>query len=187
MEILTVSEMTAADQAAIAGGTPGFALMRSAGQAVAEVAEAMAERGRIVVVAGRGNNGGDGFIAAAELAARGRDVAVILLCDRATLKGDAALASAEWKGEVLPCDPKALTKALGRPNLIIDALFGAGLNRPVKGDPFAMIAAMNASGAPILSVDLPSGINGDTGEVMGIAVEASATVTFFRRKPGHLL
>lgn len=183
MEILTVSEMTAADQAAIAGGTPGFALMRSAGQAVAEVADAMAERGRIVVVAGRGNNGGDGFIAAAELAARGRDVAVILLCDRATLKGDAALASAEWKGEVLPCDPAAL----GQPNLIIDALFGAGLNRPVKGDPLAMIEAMNASGAPILSVDLPSGINGDTGEVMGIAVEASATVTFFRRKPGHLL
>lgn len=183
MEILTVSEMTAADQAAIAGGTSGFALMRSAGQAVAEVAEAMAERGRIVVVAGRGNNGGDGFIAAAELAARGRDVSVILLCDRATLKGDAALASAEWKGEVLPCDPAAL----GQPNLIIDALFGAGLNRPVKGDPFAMIKAMNASGAPILSVDLPSGINGDTGEVMDIAVEASATVTFFRRKPGHLL
>ena len=183
MEILTVAEMTAADQAAIAGGTSGFALMRSAGQAVAEVAEAMAERGRIVVVAGRGNNGGDGFIAAAELAARGRDVSVILLCARATLKGDAALASAEWKGEVLPCDPAAL----GQPNLIIDALFGAGLNRAVKGDPFAMIKAMNASGAPILSVDLPSGINGDTGEVMGIAVEASATVTFFRRKPGHLL
>ncbi|EGP07194.1 hypothetical protein CSIRO_3202 [Bradyrhizobiaceae bacterium SG-6C] len=183
MEILTVSEMTAADQAAIAGGTPGFALMRSAGRAVAEVAEAMAERGRIVVVAGRGNNGGDGFIAASELAARGREVSVILLCDRATLTGDAALASAQWTGEVLPCDPAAL----GRPNLIVDALFGAGLNRPVKGDPFAMIAAMNASGAPILAVDLPSGINGDTGEVMGIAVEASATVTFFRRKPGHLL
>jgi hypothetical protein len=114
---------------------------------------------------------------------RGRDVAVILLCDRATLTGDAALASAEWKGEVLPCDPAAL----GRPNLIVDALFGAGLNRAVKGDPFAMIEAMNASGAPILSVDLPSGVNGDTGEVMGIAAEASATVTFFRRKPGHLL
>lgn len=183
MEILTVSEMTSADQAAIAGGTSGFSLMRRAGQAVALAAEAMAERGRILVVAGRGNNGGDGFIAAAELAAKGRDVSVILLCDPATLKGDAALAAAEWKGEVLSCDPAAL----GRPNLIIDALFGAGLNRPVKGDPYAMIEAMNASGVPILSVDLPSGINGDTGEVMGIAVEASATVTFFRRKPGHLL
>ncbi len=126
---------------------------------------------------------GDGFIAAAELAAQGRDVTVILLCDRATLKGDAALASAEWKGPVLPCDPAAV----GQPNLIIDALFGAGLDRPVKGDPQAMIEAMNASGVPILAVDLPSGISGDTGEVMGVAVEASATVTFFRRKPGHLL
>lgn len=183
MEILTVAEMASADEAAIAGGTSGFALMRSAGQAVAQVAEAMAERGRILVVAGRGNNGGDGFIAAAELAARGRDVSVILLCDRASLKGDAAFAAEEWTGAVLPCDPQAI----GKPNLIIDALFGAGLNRPVKGDPHAMIAAMNASGVPILSVDLPSGINGDTGEVMGIAVEASVTVTFFRRKPGHLL
>lgn len=183
MEILTVSEMTSADQAAIAGGISGFSLMRRAGQAVALAAEAMAERGRILVVAGRGNNGGDGFIAAAELAAKGRDVSVILLCDPATLKGDAALAAAEWKGPMLSCDPAAL----GQPNLIIDALFGAGLNRPVKGDPYAMIEAMNASGVPILSVDLPSGINGDTGEVMGIAIEASATVTFFRRKPGHLL
>lgn len=183
MEILTVSEMTGADQAAITAGTSGFALMRRAGQAVADVADQMAPHGAILVVAGRGNNGGDGFVAAAELAAKGRDVSVALLCDRATLKGDAALAAAEWKGEVLPCDPAAL----GQPNLIIDALFGAGLNRPVKGDPYAMIEAMNASGVPILSVDLPSGINGDTGEVMGIAVEASATVTFFRRKPGHLL
>jgi hydroxyethylthiazole kinase-like uncharacterized protein yjeF len=183
MEVLTVSEMTRADQIAIASGTSGFALMREAGKAVADVAEVMAERGSILVIAGRGNNGGDGFVAAAELAARGRDVSVILLCDRATLKGDAALASAAWKGPVLPCDPAAI----GKPNLIIDALFGAGLNRPVKGDPHAMIEAMNASGVPILSVDLPSGINGDTGAVMGIAVEASATVTFFRRKPGHLL
>ncbi len=183
MEILTVSEMAAADLAAISSGTSGFALMRRAGLAVADVADAMAPHGAILIVAGRGNNGGDGFIVAAELAARGRKVSVILLCDRATLKSDAALAAAEWKGAVLPCDPASL----GKPNLIVDALFGAGLNRPVKGDPYAMIEAMNASGAPILSVDLPSGINGDTGAVMGIAVEASATVTFFRRKPGHLL
>ncbi len=95
-----------------------------------------------------------------------------------------ALAAEQWKGPVLPCDPAAI----GAPALIIDALFGAGLNRPVKGDPHVMIEAMNASGVPILSVDLPSGgVNGDTGEVMGVAVQASATVTFFRRKPGHLL
>lgn len=183
MEVLTVSEMARADQIAIASGISGFALMRQAGKAVAEVAETMAERGPILVVAGRGNNGGDGFVAAVELAARGREVSVILLCDRASLKGDAALAAAEWKGPLLPCDPAAI----GRPNLIIDALFGAGLDRPVKGDPRVMIEAMNASGVPILAVDLPSGISGDTGEVMGVAVHASATVTFFRRKPGHLL
>ncbi|MCR6736451.1 MAG: NAD(P)H-hydrate dehydratase [Afipia sp.] len=183
MEILTVPEMTQADQITIRDGTPGFALMREAGKAVADMAEAMAERGSILVVAGRGNNGGDGFVAATELAARGRDVSVMLLCDDATLKGDAALAAAAWKGSLLPCDPAAI----GRPSLIIDALFGAGLDRPLKGDPSIIVEAMNASGVPILAVDLPSGISGDTGEVMGIAVEASATVTFFRRKPGHLL
>jgi hydroxyethylthiazole kinase-like uncharacterized protein yjeF len=183
MEILTVPEMTQADQITIRDGTPGFALMLEAGKAVADMAEAMAERGSVLVVAGRGNNGGDGFVAATELAARGRDVSVMLLCDRATLKGDAALAAAAWKGPVLPCDPAAI----GKPSLIIDALFGAGLDRPLKGDPYTIVEAMNAGGVPILAVDLPSGVSGDTGEVMGIAVEASATVTFFRRKPGHLL
>ncbi|WP_424631149.1 NAD(P)H-hydrate dehydratase [Bradyrhizobium sp. SYSU BS000235] len=183
MEVLTVDEMQRADQATIAKGTSGFALMEQAGRAVAEVADVLAEAGPILVVAGRGNNGGDGFVAATELAARGREVSVILLCDRTTLKGDAALAAKQWKGPVLPCVPAAI----GSPALVVDALFGAGLNRPVKGDPHVMIEAMNASGVPILSVDLPSGVNGDTGEVMGMAVQASATVTFFRRKPGHLL
>jgi hydroxyethylthiazole kinase-like uncharacterized protein yjeF len=183
MEILTVEEMQQADQGTITGGTSGFVLMLHAGRAVAEIADAIADNGSILVVAGRGNNGGDGFIAAAELAARGREVSLILLCDRATLKGDAALAAEHWTGSILPCDPVAI----GKPALIIDALFGAGLNRPVKGDPHAMIEAINASGVPILSVDLPSGVNGDTGEIMGVAVQASATVTFFRRKPGHLL
>ncbi|WP_458760807.1 NAD(P)H-hydrate dehydratase [Afipia sp. TerB] len=183
MEVLTVDEMSQADRLTIAAGTSGFALMQRAGCAVADAAQALAPKGRILVVAGRGNNGGDGFVAAAELKRRGRDVAVMLLCNRDTLTGDAALAAQEWHGEVLPCDPGAL----GQPALIVDALFGAGLNRPPKGDPHDIIVAMNASGAPILSVDLPSGINGTTGEVMGVAVQATRTVTFFRRKPGHLL
>ena len=183
MEVLSVSEMTRADEAAIAGGTSGIELMRRAGQAVARAAAEMSPHGPILVIAGRGNNGGDGFVAATELAAAGRDVSVVLLCDRATLKGDAALAAAAWKGPVLPCDPGTI----GKPSLIIDALFGAGLNRVVKGDPHAMIEAMNASGAPILSVDLPSGFHGDTGDVLGVAVNATRTVTFFRRKPAHLL
>ncbi|MHC1943969.1 NAD(P)H-hydrate dehydratase [Bradyrhizobium sp. UFLA06-06] len=183
MDVLTTTEMERADRLTIAAGTPGFALMMSAGQAVAEAAMDLVEEGPIVVVAGRGNNGGDGFVAAAELAARGREVSVILLCERDSLQGDAALAAKGWKYPVLPFNPQAL----GRPALIIDALFGAGLNRPVKGDPLEMIAAINANGTPVLAVDLPSGINGTSGAVMGAAVQATETVTFFRKKPAHLL
>lgn len=183
MEVLTTAEMERADRLAIAAGTPGFALMLSAGQAIAQAAIDLVEEGPIVVVAGRGNNGGDGFVAAAELAARGREVSVILLCERDSLQGDAASAARGWKHPVLPFNPQAI----GKPALIVDALFGAGLNRPIKGEPYEMIEAINANGAPVLSIDLPSGINGTTGAVMGVAVRAAETVTFFRRKPGHLL
>lgn len=187
MEVLSAAEMSEADRLTVRDGKPSFDLMKQAGRAVAETALDLVreadEGGRILVVAGRGNNGGDGFVAATELAARGRDVAVILLCDRATLTGDAALAAGRWQGPVLPCDPHLI----GSPILIIDALFGTGLDRPVKGDPGAMIEAINASGAPVLAVDLPSGINGTTGAVMGVAVRATETVTFFRPKSGHLL
>ena len=182
-ELLTNAEMMRADQLTIAGGTDGYTLMMRAGLAVADAASDVADAGPILVVAGRGNNGGDGFVAASELARRGREVSIMLLCRRETLKGDAALAARDWQGEVLPCDPAAI----GRPALIIDALFGAGLDRPVKGEPRNMIEAINASGVPVLSVDLPSGINGSTGQVLGVAVNATETVTFFRNKPGHLL
>jgi ADP-dependent NAD(P)H-hydrate dehydratase / NAD(P)H-hydrate epimerase len=183
MEVLTTEEMERADRLTIAAGTPGFALMLSAGQAVAVAAMDLVEEGSILVVAGPGNNGGDGFVAAAELAARGREVQVILLCERDRLQGDAASAARGWKFPVLPFNPQAI----GRPALIIDALFGAGLNRPAEGDPHDMIEAINANGAPVLSVDLPSGINGTSAAVMGTAIRATETVTFFRRKPAHLL
>jgi ADP-dependent NAD(P)H-hydrate dehydratase / NAD(P)H-hydrate epimerase len=183
MEVLNPAEMERADRLTIAAGTPGFALMLSAGQAVAEAAMDLVEEGPILVVAGRGNNGGDGFVAAAELAARGREVSVILLCERDSLQGDAASAARGWKFPVLPFNPQAI----GKPALIIDALFGAGLNRAVKGEPHDMIEAVNANGAPVLAIDLPSGVNGTTGAVMGVAINATETMTFFRRKPGHLL
>jgi ADP-dependent NAD(P)H-hydrate dehydratase / NAD(P)H-hydrate epimerase len=183
MEVLTTMEMEQADRLAIAAGSSGFALMLRAGQAVAQAALDLVEQGPILVVAGRGNNGGDGCVAASELAARGRSVSLMLLCGRDTLQGDAALAAKGWKGPVLPCN----AAAIGSPALIVDALFGAGLNRPVKGDAHDIIDAINASDAPVLSVDLPSGINGTTGDVMGVAVHATQTITFFRRKPAHLL
>lgn len=183
MEVLTTSEMERADRLTMAAGTPGFALMLSAGQAVAEAAMELVEESPIVVVAGSGNNGGDGFVAAAELAARGREVSVILLGDRDSLQRDAASAAKGWKYPVLPFNPQAI----GKPGLIIDALFGAGLNRLVNGEPRDVIEAINANGAPIIAVDLPSGINGTTGAIMGVAVRATETITFFRRKPAHLL
>src|SRR5262247_4062418 len=175
MEVLTTPEMERADHLTVAAGTPGFALMMSAGQAVAEAAMDLVEEGPIVVVAGRGNNGGDGFVAAAELAARGREVSVILLCERDSLQGDAALAARGWKYPVLPFNPQAI----GKPALIIDALFGAGLSRACEGEAREMIEAINANGALVLAVDLPSGINGTTAGIMGIAVHATETVTFF--------
>jgi ADP-dependent NAD(P)H-hydrate dehydratase / NAD(P)H-hydrate epimerase len=183
MEVLTPAEMERADRLTIAAGRPGFALMLSAGQAVAKAAMELAAEGPILVVAGPGNNGGDGFVAAAELAARGREVSVILLCERESLQGDAASAAKGWKYPVLPFNPQAI----GKPALIIDALFGAGLNRLVTGEPHDVIEAVNGNGAPVLAVDLPSGINGTSAAVMGVAVRATETVTFFRRKPAHLL
>jgi hydroxyethylthiazole kinase-like uncharacterized protein yjeF len=175
--------MDRADLLTISGGSSGFALMLHAGRHVAQAAMDLAESGPILVIAGPGNNGGDGLIAATELVALGRTVHVMLLGERDALRGDAALAAREWKGPLLPFLPQSI----GAPALIIDALFGSGLNRPVKDQALEMIEAVNASGVPVLAVDLPSGINGASGAVMGAAIRAVETVTFFRRKIGHLL
>ena len=137
----------------------------------------------MAVVAGPGNNGGDGFVAARLLAERGHEVRVSFVGERKRLKGDALLAAERWSGPVEDATPASL----GESDIIIDALFGAGLDRDVEGLPRAMIAAMNAAGGQVIAVDLPSGVNGTTGAVMGVAVNASHTVTFFRRKTGHLL
>lgn len=182
IELLTTAEMAEADRLAIAGGVAGLELMENAGRAVADAAARMQGR-RVVVVAGPGNNGGDGFVAARYLAERGAAARVSVVGDRKRLKGDAALAAQRWTGPTEEASPASLRDS----DLIIDALFGAGLDRNVDGLPRAMITAMNASGVPIIAVDLPSGVNGTTGNVMGAAVEATRTVTFFRRKTGHLL
>jgi len=184
IELLSNAEMAEADRLTIAGGTAGIALMEEAGAAVAAtVAKAHAPGGRVVVVAGPGNNGGDGFVAARLLAERGYDVQPLLLGEVARLKGDAALAAKRWEGTTVAAVPANLAGAA----VIVDALFGAGLDRPVEGDARALIEAMNAQAAPVVAVDLPSGINGTSGAVMGVAVKAVQTVTFFRKKPGHVL
>ena len=183
VELLTPEEMAQADRLAIEAGTPGIELMRNAGAAIANAARDMAEEGDVLVLAGPGNNGGDGFVAAKELRAAGRDVRVALLGDRKALKGDAALAASEYDG---PIEPVGANTDLAA-DLIIDALFGAGLDRPLTGDAARVVQAVNDSGLPVLAIDLPSGIDGRTGEIQGVAIHATRTVTFFRLKPGHLL
>ncbi len=190
VEILSVAEMGEADRLAIACGVPGIDLMEEAGRAVADAARRAHQAtggGRVVVLCGPGNNGGDGFVAARLLAAQGRDVALFLLGDASRLKGDAALAAKRWTGPVGVMQDIDLTGAA----VVIDALFGAGLDRDLSGSARALVEAVNAwraaSGGRVVAVDVPSGLDGDTGLVRGAAIEADVTVTFFRLKPGHFL
>jgi ADP-dependent NAD(P)H-hydrate dehydratase / NAD(P)H-hydrate epimerase len=184
IEILTNDEITEADRLTIAAGVSGLTLMESAGRSVAEAVAAQAAPGtRAVVVAGPGNNGGDGFVAARLLAERHYAVKVLLVGEPEKLKGDAAEAAKMWKGQIVAAHSDELRGA----DIVIDALFGAGLDRPVGGLAHVMIEVMNNATAPIIAVDLPSGVNGATGAVMGAAVNARRTVTFFRKKVGHLL
>ena len=183
IELLTTAEMAEADRRTIAGGIAGIQLMENAGRSVADAVTARHPPGlRVAVVAGPGNNGGDGFVAARLLAERGYRVRVLLVGDPNRLREDAALAAQRWQGPTAAAEPAALMSA----DAIIDALFGAGLDRPVEGVARAMIEAMNAARG-VYAVDLPSGINGTTGAVLGLAVNATETVTFFRRKIGHIL
>ncbi len=184
LELLTTKEMAEADRQTISAGVPGIDLMQAAGRAVAYRASAhVVDGGSILVVCGPGNNGGDGFIAARELSAGGYDVSLALFGDKGDLGGDAAIAAATWPGKILSTENIEIEQA----DLVIDALFGAGLSRDIEGRAAALIDRLNDSGKPILSVDVPSGIDGNSGRIRGRAVRASCTVTFFRRKPGHLL
>jgi hydroxyethylthiazole kinase-like uncharacterized protein yjeF len=183
LELLTTAEMAEADRLTIVGGMLSIKLMENAGRATADAAAALLQGRRVTVVAGPGNNGGDGFVAARHLTERGVSVHVCFVGDKTRLKGDAALAAGRWSEPVEAASPASLKDC----DLIIDALFGAGLDRDVEGLPRIMIEAMSAAGVPVIAVDLPSGVNGTTGAVMGAAVNAAYTVTFFRRQIGHLL
>ena len=182
-ELLTTAQMYDADRAAISGGISGDCLMEAAGAAiVAEIRRRWASR-PVLIACGPGNNGGDGFVVARLLKAAGWPVTLALLGAREALQGDARLNADRWDGEIVPLSIELLEGA----GLVVDALFGAGLTRPLDGVGLAFISALANTDIPCVAVDVPSGVHGDTGMVLGSAVFADLTVTFFRRKPGHLL
>ncbi len=180
--LLTCAEMAAADAAAIAAGTPGIELMENAGRAVADAIVGRYPPRPVAVLCGPGNNGGDGFVVARHLKAQGWDVHVGVLGSASTLKGDAAWAAGLWKGAKAALSPALLQ---GRP-LIVDALFGAGLSRPIEGIAAELIDRINEEALTVVAIDVPSGLHGDSGAILGSALRADLTVTFFRPKPGHL-
>ncbi|BCB20078.1 NAD(P)H-hydrate dehydratase [Bosea sp. ANAM02] len=184
LALLTTRQMALADRVAIAAGTPGIELMERAGRAVAEaVLGRVGRAGRVTLFCGPGNNGGDGFVAARLLRERGLAVRVVLPGDTHDIKGDAAVALDRWAGPVEPLSGFDAKQS----DVFVDALFGAGLTRPLAGVFAEAAACLNGAGRPVIAVDIPSGVSGDTGRADGVAVRASETVTFFRLKPGHLL
>jgi len=177
--ILTVAEMTAADRAAIAAGTPGVELMERAGQAVADAVVQRFRPQPTLVLCGPGNNGGDGYVVARLLKQRGWPIEVRALAEPTT--DDAKVMRDRWDGVTRPLD--------GAPDdaLVIDAMFGAGLSRPLDGVAAQAAASLAHRPETVVAIDTPSGVPGDTGKPTGPAVCAALTVTFHARKPGHVL
>jgi hydroxyethylthiazole kinase-like uncharacterized protein yjeF len=177
-DLLTPSEMARADAAAPARGVPGPVLMENAGRAVARAVRRRFRPCRVLILAGPGNNGGDGYVAARLLAQDGWPVSVATLAPPRD-GSDAAGAAARWHGLSAPFSPDTAKRA----DLVIDAVFGAGLARDVDG----VVADTLRVASRIVAVDVPSGVDGATGAMRGFAPTAALTVTFFRLKPGHLL
>jgi hydroxyethylthiazole kinase-like uncharacterized protein yjeF len=180
--LLSVAQMTEADRAAIAAGTPGSLLMQNAGNAVVlEITRRWSPR-PVSVLCGPGNNGGDGFVVAIALVHAGWPVRVALLGRKEDLRGDAGVHAARWSGGIENVTPAVIEGAA----LVVDALFGSGLSRRLDPQIVATLTAAAQRGIPLVAVDVPSGVMGDTGESVG-AAPAACTVTFARKKPGHVL
>ena len=180
--VLRVEQVAEADRLAIAAGTPGTVLMQNAGEAVAREIERRFTPRAVTVLCGPGNNGGDGFVAAAALAQSGWPVRVALLGDVESLRGDAQYHAGRWRGAIDTMTASTIENA----DLLIDALFGSGLNRSLSAQVREILAYAARRAVPIVAVDIPSGIMGNSGENRG-AAPAVCSVTFMRKKPGHLL
>jgi NAD(P)H-hydrate epimerase len=181
--LLTAAEMRQAEHLTMQAGTPGLMLMARAGLAVAQAIMARWEPCAVVVLCGPGNNGGDGFVIGRHLSEAGWPVRMALLGEWSALRGDALAQSRHWSpASCVPVSPEALQGA----ELVVDALFGIGLSRPLDGLAAQTLRAASEAGLPMVAVDVPSGVFGDTGADGG-AVPAALTVTFFRKKPAHVL
>lgn len=177
--------MRAADRWTIEDqGVPSLELMEAAGTAVARAAGELASDGPVRVVCGKGNNGGDGLVAARQLAATGFDVEAVLLWPAEDLSGDAK-ANLERLEGVRVAQADGLDTGLAGAGAVVDAIFGTGFEGAPRAPADAAIEAINRSGAPVVACDIASGVNAATGEVEGVAVEADATVTFHAPKVGH--
>ena len=182
-ELLTVEEMKKADALAIDAGVSSLDLMEEAGASIVRELRKRWIRRPVSVLAGPGNNGGDGFVVARLLSQLGWPVRLGLVGDQSRLGGDAKVNADRWDGKIESFSTNLLENA----GLVIDAIFGAGLSRPLEGVVRDVVGAIRQQKLPCVAVDVPSGIHGDTGEIMGTAPYADLTVTFFRKKPGHLL
>jgi NAD(P)H-hydrate epimerase len=180
--VLNVAQMNAADRLTMAAGTPGSLLMQRAGEAVVrELVRRWTPR-PVAVLCGPGNNGGDGFVVALRLAQSGWTVRVALLGDINGLRGDAQHHARRWTGGVEPLTPDVI----GDAELVVDCLFGSGLSRRLDSQVTDTLTCATRRGIPIIAVDVPSGVMGDSGEDLGAAA-AVCTVTFATKKPAHLL
>lgn len=181
-EILSVAQMYAADRCAVDAGIASVDLMERAGRCVADIVQLRAPEGRILVLVGPGSNGGDGYVAARHLRAAGRNVRVARI-GSAPISGDPAWAAGLWQGETIDYAPECLTNV----DILIDAVFGAGLSRPLDGAAAEAAHLARQAGLHVVAVDVPSGVSGDGGALLGPTFEARDTVTFFRKKPAHVL
>jgi ADP-dependent NAD(P)H-hydrate dehydratase / NAD(P)H-hydrate epimerase len=189
LALLTGAQMRAAEQAAFARGFLSFEAMRRAGVAAAEAIMTRwpARRvGEVHVLCGPGNNGGDGFVTAATLREGGYRVMLHAVRPKSQYGGDAALAAAMWPGDASKADADAIA-ALDRSAIVVDALFGIGLDRALEGETAALIEAVNRAAATVVAVDIASGVHADDGRILGAAIAADLTVTFGWRKLGHAL
>jgi hydroxyethylthiazole kinase-like uncharacterized protein yjeF len=198
LPVFTAAEMRALDARAVADlRIPGARLMEAAGSGAASL---LARRfgslrsRRVAVMCGKGNNGGDGFVAARRLAARGARVRVYLAGRRDEVHGDAAEALSRWRGPVAELADRSvlahLDRELGVADLVVDALLGTGLRGPARGLVAEVIEAINRAGRigrPVAALDVPSGVDSDRGQLLGPAVEARITATFVGYKPALLL